>query len=84
MFDSKSGTNEHPRRRFDTIICVSEFWASKLSFLTFKPCKYTPQSQLMSNNVSGKNSGPTHFFWKSIFLIPGGPGDLYFFGFRYF
>ena len=49
---SKSGMNGHPIRPLDTIICVSEFWASQLSFLTLKPCNYGLQERLMSKKVA--------------------------------
>ena len=49
---SKSAMTRHPIRPFDTIICVSEFWASQLCFFAFKPCNYGLQERLMSKKVA--------------------------------
>ena len=46
ILDSKSGTNDHPIRPFDTRICGGEIWTSQLCFYRVKPPNYIVQMEV--------------------------------------
>ena len=60
MLDSKSGTNEHPTRPFDTRICVGEFVHPSYVFIVSKHPTILSRRKLKSK--SGMNWHPIRPF----------------------